>query len=328
MKNSESDDLLPHEFYLELWKQSLLAIGRTSPNPPVASIITDKNSILSSGATEPPGKRHAEIVALDELDKISINPDKKLNLYVTLEPCSTYGRTKPCVLRIKNYKNKIKKIFIENYDPYLNKTGVKYLLENDFEIQKIEIFKKPHFALEPFFSVINKKKPVYYIKIATDKNGFIGINQKSISITGKLGKIITMLFRAKVDAVIVGPGTTAIDRPSLNIRNIEWLDLFSQELKLTQEELLKQTKFLRNFDSTVYYDEFLRGLFIFYNDILKVLENFNYQPKRIFILGRNFENFMQFYFKQKEITENTGQKFYLIIQKRYKEQFPLKDIST
>ena len=325
MKNSALSGQLPLNFYQELWKQSLLAIGRTAPNPPVAAILTYQNEIIASGATEPPGQRHAEIVALDELDQTRAYPNN-LCLYVTLEPCSTYGRTKPCVIRINHYQDRIKKIFVENFDPYLNKTGVKYLIEKGFDVEVQSFFKKPHFALEPFFSVIKQNRPMYYIKIATMPDGLMGVSNKSISITGKLGKFITMLMRAKVDAVIVGPGTTSIDLPSLDLREIS---LDGEELAIlekTIDYLNNKTQLLYNNYPNVYYDEFLRGIILFYKDIYQNFQYFNYQPKRIFILGRYFGDFINLFNKQKEITAKTNQPFYFLIQEKYKNDYPLEKL--
>jgi len=326
MKNSALSGQLPLNFYQELWKQSLLAIGRTAPNPPVAAIITYQNQIIASGATEPPGLRHAEIVALDEIDHQIHKYPNHLCLYVTLEPCSTYGRTKPCVLRINHYQDRIEKIFLENFDPYLNKTGIKYLIEKGFDVKVQSFFKKPHFALEPFFSVIKQKRPIYHIKVATMPDGLMGVSNKSISITGKLGKFITMLMRAKVDAVIVGPGTTSIDLPSLDLREI---NLDDEELAIVEKSmdyLNKNTQLLYNDYPKVYYDEFLRGLILFYKDIYKNFQYFNYQPKRILILGRYFSNFINFFKKQKQLTENTDQPFYFLIQEKYKNDYPLEKL--
>jgi diaminohydroxyphosphoribosylaminopyrimidine deaminase/5-amino-6-(5-phosphoribosylamino)uracil reductase len=326
MKNSDLRGQLPLNIYYELWKQSIIAIGRTAPNPPVSCVIAEKDTIISSGATEPPGQRHAEIVAFDFFDSLKLKGIKNLSLYVTLEPCSTYGRTGPCVLRIRNYKNIIKNIFIENFDPNLNKSGIKFLLENDLDVNFINIFKKPHFALEPFFSVIKRKRPIYYIKVATDNYGLIGINKKSISITGELGKIITMLLRSKVDAVIVGPGTVAIDKPSLDFRKIDLNIMHNEEILHNIEFLKEQTNFLYYYNSSIFYDEFIRGIILFYEDILKETQHFNYQPKRIFILGHYFKDFFSFYKKQIEITEKTNQTFYFLIQNSYIKQYPLQEI--
>lgn len=159
--NYQESKNLPFNLYLKLWQLSIEAIGRTSPNPAVACILKKGDKLLSYGATEPAGLRHAEIVALDNFIKKYKNQSSnfydQIELIVTLEPCSTYGRTLPCVLKIKNFKKFIKKIIIENYDINLQKSGIYYLIKEDFDLKIQNIFKKPHFALHSFFNVIEKK---------------------------------------------------------------------------------------------------------------------------------------------------------------------------
>ncbi len=121
-----------------------------------------------------------------------------------------------------------------------------------------------------------------------------------------------------MDAVIVGPGTTAIDQPNLSFDfdsfDLKYLEVFSRYKKL----LLKQTKFFYELDKN-FYDEFLRGMLIFYREIVLSTKFFNYQPVRIFILGRYFKNFKNFYKKQMEITKRTQQKFFFLVQNKYKQ---------
>ena len=89
-----------------LWLESLLAMGRTAPNPPVGCALLATNARgelrVFSGGTERTGMRHAEIVALDRCDS---DPGgfRPVHLCVTLEPCSHYGRTAPCVERLLRY---------------------------------------------------------------------------------------------------------------------------------------------------------------------------------------------------------------------------------
>ncbi len=152
---------LPYEWYLKLWELSMVAIGRTSPNPAVATILTNNKTILSFGATEPAGKRHSEVVAIEDFyKKHKENLDSFINqidMIVTLEPCSTYGKTPPCTLKIKYFKEFIKKIIIENLDIHLNKSGIFYLINEGFDVQIQPIFKQPHFALYSFISFVKKK---------------------------------------------------------------------------------------------------------------------------------------------------------------------------
>ncbi|MCS7205847.1 MAG: hypothetical protein NZ853_09125 [Leptospiraceae bacterium] len=322
MKNSDNINFIPKIIYDTLWKESVKSIGRTSPNPPVAAVIAHNNEVIATGATEPPGQRHAEIVAFDHFDSKKIEL-KNLDLYITLEPCSTYGRTQPCILRIKNYQDRIRKIYVEEWDPSLEKMGIKSLIQMGLDVEKVSIFQKPHFALHPFLQAIQFERPQYLIKIATDRNFFIG-GEKPVSITGELGKMITMLFRSKVDAVLVGPGTTAIDQPSLDFRKEVIDPEESEELKETN--LSRQTAIL--YDHKASYDEFLRGLFLFLEEVINEYDRFSYQPIRVFLLGRYFENFFSFYQKQLRISEKSQKDFYFLIPYKYQNQYPLEKMDS
>ncbi len=309
------EQVLIEPLYRELWKQSIISIGRTSPNPAVACVLTDdKYNIIASGSTEAPGNRHAEIVALDQFDKLKVKP-QNIYVFVTLEPCSTYGRTPPCTLRIKNYKNIIKKIYIENLDLTLKNSGINSLSESGIQTERISIFNLPHFALSSFNSIVLNQRPQYFLKVTTDESGIMGSTEKKIQITGKEGSIFTMILRAKCDAVIVGPGTVRIDLPRLDVR---WDD---SKINYTFEDLYKKSIIQKKQDE--YFDEFLRGIFLFYKEILEETKFYDYQPYRIFILGKYFPEFLNFYQKQIEITKQTKKPFYFFVQEKYSGEYNL-----
>ena len=92
-------------------KQAMINLGNTKKNPSVGCVITKNNSIISTGRTGRSGRPHAEYNAIKNIRKNLINS----SLYVTLEPCSHYGKTPPCVKEI--IKRKVKKVFFSIKDP-------------------------------------------------------------------------------------------------------------------------------------------------------------------------------------------------------------------
>ena len=97
-----------HKFFMSLAMQhAMLNLGNTNKNPSVGCVITKNNSLISVGNTGFNGRPHAEQNAIDNSQKKLINS----NLYVTLEPCSNYGKTSPCVKKI--IKNKIKSVIFQ-----------------------------------------------------------------------------------------------------------------------------------------------------------------------------------------------------------------------
>ena len=106
---------------------SLRGIGNTFPNPSVGTIIVKDNKIISRGWTQIGGTPHAEVYALKEKNKKEF---VGATLYTTLEPCSHYGKTPPCVDQI--IKSRIKRVVIGLVDPNpkINGKGIKKLKEN------------------------------------------------------------------------------------------------------------------------------------------------------------------------------------------------------
>ena len=95
-----------HSFFMELaLRQAHKTLGNTKENPAVGCVITKDNCVISAGYTSINGRPHAEQNAIN-FSKVNIN---KSELYVTLEPCSHYGKTPPCVKSIIN--SNIKKVF-------------------------------------------------------------------------------------------------------------------------------------------------------------------------------------------------------------------------
>jgi len=101
---------------------SLRGIGNTWPNPSVGAVIVKDDQIISRGWTQPGGKPHAEMVALKKKKKLF-----GATLYTTLEPCSHYGKTPPCVDQI--IKSKINRVVIglKDPNPKINGEGIRKL---------------------------------------------------------------------------------------------------------------------------------------------------------------------------------------------------------
>ena len=108
-----------HSFFMRLaLDQAHRNLGNTKTNPSVGCVITKNNSVISVGCTSINGRPHAEANAIN----FSKNNLKNSNLYVTLEPCSHYGKTSPCTSTI--IKSKIKKVFFSITDPDLLKSEI------------------------------------------------------------------------------------------------------------------------------------------------------------------------------------------------------------
>ena len=201
--------------------------GNTYTNPHVGAIIVKNGIILSRGWTGKLGVPHAEIDAINKIKNKKILEGS--SLYCTLEPCSHYGKTPPCVDQI--LKNKIKHVYIAGLDKnsLVNGAGVKKLRNNNVIVKVIKN-EKSSYDNKIFFNVKNKKKPFITLKIASSADGKIATsNYKSKWITSQLSRLRGHMLRARNDCILVGSNTVIKDNPRLNCR-LEGLEKFSPDI--------------------------------------------------------------------------------------------------
>ena len=127
---TDSDVSQDHYYMQTALNLSLRGQGNTWPNPSVGTIIVKNKNVISRGWTQPNGRPHAEVVALKKNKKLF----KGATLYSTLEPCSHFGKTSPCVDLI--IKAKIRRVVIATLDPNpkVNGKGIKKLKQNNIKV--------------------------------------------------------------------------------------------------------------------------------------------------------------------------------------------------
>ena len=207
-------------------------LGKTNPNPSVGCIVVKNNSVISSGITSIKGRPHAETNALNK--KINFSGS---HMYVTLEPCTHYGLTPPCVNIIK--KKKIKKIYFNYDDPDLRtyQKAKKFFLKKKINFKKVKIIKNDFY--KSYFFNYKEKLPYFDAKIAISKD-FKTINKKSKRITNYRSEKVTHLIRSKYDSIITTSKTINEDDAILNIR-IDGLNRFSPDLLIIDRKLKLKT---------------------------------------------------------------------------------------
>ena len=132
--------------------------GRVNPNPLVGAVIVKDGEVIGKGYHKYYGGPHAEVYALEEAGSNA----KGADIYVTLEPCSHYGKTPPCTERV--IKSGIKRCFIGSYDsnPLVSGQGIKKLRENNIEVE-VGIQRETCDSLNKiFFKYIKEKKPYLF----------------------------------------------------------------------------------------------------------------------------------------------------------------------
>ncbi|OGV51734.1 MAG: riboflavin biosynthesis protein RibD [Lentisphaerae bacterium GWF2_44_16] len=189
--------------------------GLVSPNPMVGALIVRKGKVIGRGFHRKAGGPHAEINAMSDASA----PFKGSTLYVTLEPCSTFGRTPPCVDAI--IKAEISRVVIGVLDPNPRHAGraVKILEENGIAVTVGIAEKKCRELNESFFKWIVSGTPFVLLKLATTLDGKIATaGGESKWITGASARRRVQTLRRWADAIMVGGETVRRDAPSLTVR--------------------------------------------------------------------------------------------------------------
>ncbi len=199
------------------WMECAIALARkgeglTRPNPPVGSIIVKRGKIIGEGYHEAAGRPHAEAVALHQA---GARADGAV-LYVTLEPCNTYGRTPPCTELIIRHKVKRVVIGVRDPNPRHSGRGIARLRRAGISVSLGVCHSQCKEIVEPFASWILRGRPLLTLKLAVSLDGRIADTQgRSKWLTSSASRKLVQELRRRVDAVIVGAGTVLKDNPRL-----------------------------------------------------------------------------------------------------------------
>ncbi|RYZ31657.1 MAG: bifunctional diaminohydroxyphosphoribosylaminopyrimidine deaminase/5-amino-6-(5-phosphoribosylamino)uracil reductase RibD, partial [Sphingobacteriales bacterium] len=150
---------------------ALLGATTTRPNPMVGCVIVHDGKIIGEGFTSPFGGPHAEVNAINSVADKSLL--KEATMYVTLEPCSHFGKTPPCADLL--VREQVKKVVICNLDPnpLVSGRGMAKLQEAKTEVQQGILEEKGRFINRRFFTFQEKKRPYILLKWAQTADGFI-----------------------------------------------------------------------------------------------------------------------------------------------------------
>ena len=205
--------------------------GLTGPNPSVGCVIVKNDQIISVGQTGLNGRPHAEFNAIK-------NCKKKLKgstIYVSLEPCSHFGKTPPCTNLI--IKNKIKKVFfaINDKDKRSFNKAKKILNSKKISVKMFLLKKEARKFYESYFFNKSKKKPYVTGKIAKSKDDFIYSPNKKI--TNNYSIKTSHLLRYINQGILISANTLNSDNPKLTCR-INGLENFSPKRFILDKNLI------------------------------------------------------------------------------------------
>ena len=211
MKTGERQDLHAH-FMMQAIKLAKRGVGLTKPNPPVAALIVSNGKIIGKGFHKRAGGPHAEIYAINSAGIRS----EGSTLYVTLEPCSTQGRTGPCTKAIIQSKIKTVVIAVRDPNPLHNGKGIRVLRKAGINVIEGVCKKDATDLIKSFSKWITCGKPFLTLKLAISVDGKIADSKGSSRwISSVKSRKVVMKLRQCVDAILVGAGTARTDNPSL-----------------------------------------------------------------------------------------------------------------
>lgn len=191
------------------------ARGFCSPNPFVGAIIVKNGQIITTGYTQCYGSDHAEVQALKQAGPTARGAD----LYVTLEPCSHYGKTPPCALAI--IQAKLKRVFVGIIDPnpLVSGKGLQMLRDAGIEVHLGILHAQILRQLETHLCYIQKQRPFVTLKTALSLDGkYAAADGSSQWITSEKSRQMVHRLRSQHDALITGIGSVLADDPLLNVR--------------------------------------------------------------------------------------------------------------
>jgi len=205
---------------IELAKNGL---GTTYPNPMVGSVIVYNNKIIGEGWHKKSGEPHAEVNAIRSVKDKSLL--EKATIYVSLEPCSHFGKTPPCCDLI--ILNKIPNVVIGTVDSNIKVAGngIKKLIETGAKVTVGVLESECYELNKRFFTFHEKKRPYVILKWAESKDGFIAPlkiyrnEQKPVWITNEFSRQIVHKWRSEEQAILVGTQTVIDDNPKLDVRD-------------------------------------------------------------------------------------------------------------
>lgn len=202
------------------------ATGTTTPNPMVGAVIVGADgNIIGEGYTSPPGGPHAEVNAVNTVaDPAAL---KGSTMYVTLEPCSHWGRTPPCAGMIID--RGIPRVVVGAVDPFdkVSGRGIAMLREAGVEVVKGVMAEESRRINAFFFTAHTLRRPFVTLKWAQSRDGYLDIRRDPAvtppaAISTAVTRLMTHRLRSLHDAIIVGSSTVIADNPHLDTRYWPW----------------------------------------------------------------------------------------------------------
>lgn len=216
---------VPEKKYMERALQlARYGAGFVSPNPMVGAVVVSPDGrIIGEGWHRKFGEAHAEVNAMASIKADDEHLIKESTIYVTLEPCSHYGKTPPCSLLLIN--KGIRRVVVGSPDPFplVSGRGIKMLRDAGIEVIEGFMQEECDSLNRKFITAHSLKRPYVLLKWAESKDGFISYTSNDgetigVKLSNAASSVIMHSLRAHYDAIMVGSNTVIIDNPTLTTR--------------------------------------------------------------------------------------------------------------
>lgn len=208
------------EMYMRRCLQ-LAACGRQNakPNPMVGAVLVCQGRIIGEGYHVRCGEGHAEVNCFASVNPADAALVQQSTLYVSLEPCSHYGRTPPCADLIVS--KGVKRVVVGCIDPFASVSGrgIQRLRDAGIEVTVGVLERECRWINRRFITMNTRKRPYIILKWAQTADGFIDNHFSPTMISNAMTQMVSHQLRAESDAILVGRVTAERDQPKLNVRH-------------------------------------------------------------------------------------------------------------
>ena len=208
------------------------------PNPMVGCVIVAEGRIIGEGYHVRCGQGHAEVNAFASVRTEDEGLLKDSTVYVSLEPCSHYGKTPPCADLI--IKKGVKRVVVGTIDPFaeVQGKGIEKLRKAGIDVTVGILERECQWLNRRFFTYHAKHRPYIILKWAQTSNGFIDNHGKALQISNEQTQMLSHQLRAEEDAILVGHTTDIHEHPQLTVRH--WHGPNPKRVVLTHQRPLPQ----------------------------------------------------------------------------------------
>ena len=239
-------------FMTEALRLATKGLFTTSPNPRVGCVISDKQRIIARGWHRRTGQAHAEVEAIESIcDAGNAKSLRGATAYLTLEPCSHYGKTPPCCEILSEVGISRVVVAMRDPDPRVSGRGIAFLRNGGIQVEVGLLAQQAHELNIGFVSRMTRQRPWVRVKLASSIDGKTALNNgKSQWITGQSARRDVHYWRARSDCILTGGQTVRQDDPRLTAR----LDNLDSQFQQPRRAIVSSANAL-NLSARVFNDD-------------------------------------------------------------------------